>query len=67
MRGLQVKTISEEDFLGITPAYAGTTPANLNASPGLKDHPCICGDYYMIDGDKDFLLGSPLHMRGLLV
>ena len=36
-------------------------------SESVEDHPCMCGDYEVTPSWHSFLVGSPLHVRGLLV
>ncbi len=66
MRGLQAGKSFLALIIGITPAYAGTTSAFALALIMLWDHPCICGDYSSKIQRQSLVLGSPLHMRGLL-
>ena len=50
----------------ITPACAGTTAINKKQIATLKNHPRLCGDYRIRRREIVYILGSPLHIRGLL-
>ena len=65
VRGLHISNCLFLKPVGITPACAGTTCiAPLDASVS-QDHPCMCGDYSLRHRQPIFILGSPLHVRGL--
>ena len=49
----------------ITPACAGTTSSSIFGISFYRDHPCMCGDYYIHSYMIHSSTGSPLHVRGL--
>ena len=51
-------------LLGITPAYAGKSPARPGPRPWRWDHPRICGEKSTGRPASARFLGSPPHMRG---
>ena len=51
-------------LLGITPAYAGKSPARPGPRPWRWDHPRICGEKLFATVDCPPYLGSPPRMRG---
>ena len=67
MRGLQIKGAYLGDIPRITPACAGTTKKVYRISNPTQDHPCMCGDYLLSFSVITTPLGSPLHVRGLLI
>ena len=52
---------------GITPAGAGTTYRWSAQVSAFWDHPRMCGDYHFDNVTVLYVLGSPPHVRGLLV
>ena len=67
VRGLLNFTRDPKRLVGITPACAGTTLPNTSCGSFDRDHPCMCGDYYKWSRVTNYLGGSPLHVRGLLL
>ena len=53
-------------YSGITPACAGTTLGAGEKLEVLEDHPCMCWDYNKGVDNMVKIMGSPLHVRGLL-
>ena len=51
-------------LLGITPACAGTTPAEVILMLALGDHPRMCGDHIKKRLNRVDRTGSPPHVRG---
>ena len=47
MREVQVKLMHNTIQLGITPACAGSTEIKIEKSDVSKDHPRMCGKYYI--------------------
>ena len=50
----------------ITPACAGNTFKYLKNDSGTKDHPRLCGEYYIRRLENDGEIGSPPPVRGIL-
>ena len=50
--------------VGITPAYAGNTPAQKETSQKSWDHPRIRGEHALCEWYVDRIRGSPPHTRG---
>ena len=66
VRGLQYNGIINCFLIRITPACAGTTITHRYSICCYQDHPCMCGDYFVILFNRFWSSGSPLHVRGLL-
>ena len=49
---------------GITPAHAGNRTIQQLKLDTIKDHPRTCGEQGIRTAKKDWLKGSPPHMRG---
>ena len=64
MRGKAAHSERVEEFVGITPAYAGksTTPGTTRTAE--QDHPRVCGEKRRIPVRRTVWLGSPPRMRG---
>ena len=64
MRGKDICVFVRIDCRGITPAYAGKSPACQTTDLLHRDHPRVCGEKLdVFDTDKSHL-GSPPRMRG---
>ena len=50
--------------IGITPAYAGTSPGLIVVSSSGRDHPRVCGDKALRRSERLLDEGSPPRMRG---
>ena len=64
MRGAPCPSYLGVWLQGIIPAYAGSTnyrpvPQNLS-----RDHPCVCGEHYLVAGSDELYYGSSPRMRG---
>ena len=66
MRGAQMDLSGGEQQVGLTPAYAGSTPPPVPLSNCRWAHPRICGEHSITCDDQPPKLGSPPHMRGAL-
>ena len=64
MRGKAARRRCFQSPAGITPAYAGKSPALLCCEYWVEDHPRICGEKSWTLFVCCNLLGSPPHMRG---
>ena len=64
MRGKAVDTSFLEQYLRITPAYAGKSVTKKSMVCGEKDHPRLCGEKSLHCTKIIQLLGSPPPMRG---
>ena len=51
-------------FLGIIPAYAGSTPCSYRTESTDKDHPRVCGEHLTRDANARLDSGSSPRMRG---
>ena len=49
---------------GIIPACAGSTRSTTARSPGIRDHPRMCGEHQFVDGFPGGQKGSSPHVRG---
>ena len=63
-RGPLPKAFNVLPFLGLTPAWAGTTSRRRCATPACGAHPRMGGDHTARDGTGELLTGSPPHGRG---
>ncbi len=64
VRGPHVWYIIFEEFMGITPACAGTTTLDNRHNVVGWDHPRMCGDHEVLLQMLTNRLGSPPHVRG---
>ena len=64
MRGKAALRLTENPCRGITPAYAGKSPAALVARARLMDHPRVCGEKHKLAHNPVREGGSPPRMRG---
>ena len=64
MRGKGAGGAGAAAAAGITPAYAGKRPAEIEEIFGGGDHPRICGEKVVLFDDETKEIGSPPHMRG---
>ena len=67
MRGIPLIVLYSYFCLGITPAHAGNTRVFPNDIFIMRDHPRTCGEYSLLGSLVCFHLGSPPHMRGILL
>ena len=56
---------SKNACIGITPACAGSTPDGLHVGRQYRDHPRVCGEYFLTLGIRTAILGSPPRVRGV--
>ena len=66
MRGAPACLIQAGGFLGIIPAYAGSTRQAPCRCPPRRDHPRVCGEHATICHALPHLTGSSPRMRGAL-
>ena len=64
MRGKVHYPQEQQDWSGITPAYAGKSTSQLVVTECDWDHPCVCGEKALRYGLRIDDVGSPLRMRG---
>ena len=64
MRGKAKELPPRQCYLGITPAYAGKSPAPVRLCWMLGDHPRVCGEKAGTDRPRKGDIGSPPRMRG---
>ena len=64
MRGKVMLTRWPFSMSGITPAYAGKSPARPGPRPWRWDHPRVCGEKNHLPKIGGDILGSPPRMRG---
>ena len=64
MRGKVCFCLADVLALGITPAYAGKSPAEHVDSRYCRDHPRMCGENQHGRGSTLPVCGSPPHVRG---
>ena len=64
MRGKDIKPAVREFNQGITPAYAGKSPASPAYFPLGRDHPRVCGEEEANLQNTAQWIGSPPRMRG---
>ncbi len=64
MRGKGLEDFQRHLFTGITPAYAGKSPASDTQGFGHGDHPRVCGEKRGLRGSGLLQAGSPPRMRG---
>ena len=67
MRGAQKHHGIARHYLGIIPAYAGSTYLKPNEPINIEDHPRVCGEHLITHGKGKNLPGSSPRMRGALV
>ena len=67
VRGLLIKPQITIELPRITPACAGTTNLNNNFNVDMRDHPRLCGDYWLVSNSRLYNPGSPPPVRGLRV
>ena len=63
-RGAQLPNALWQTGLGIIPAYAGSTRSTLFGVRGLRDHPRIRGEHFVVIVHLHPWLGSSPHTRG---
>ena len=63
-RGKVIAMRNALSFLGITPAWAGKSPACAPERPENGDHPRMGGEKYSVGTQTARLIGSPPHGRG---
>ena len=64
MRGKVYAAVSMPDTVGITPAYAGKSPAGFSLYHARWDHPRLCGEKLHNTFRIHRQMGSPPPMRG---
>ena len=64
MRGKGPPYLTTNVAKGITPAYAGKSPARSSAPGRWRDHPRVCGEKQCRRCNAAFQWGSPPRMRG---
>ena len=64
MRGKVTWEYDASEMAGITPAYAGKSPADFLQCHARWDHPRLCGEKCTMVERKSLLVGSPPPMRG---
>ena len=67
MRGKVYSFGNVKDQVGITPAYAGKSPAVSRSFSLSRDHPRLCGEKVILNRFTAFTIGSPPPMRGKVV
>ena len=67
MRGKEGGERMRKNETGITPAYAGKSPAASPAAAGYQDHPRVCGEKAPRHLALCCILGSPPRMRGKVI
>ena len=65
MRGILYTASWNVPVEGITPAYAGNTNAYHQRIKGCRDHPRVCGEYFILPCASGPRPGSPPRMRGI--
>ena len=66
MRGKPASFRPKYWLLGITPAYAGKTINTAQKFIVTQDHPRVCGENFIVQGNDFNTRGSPPRMRGKL-
>ena len=64
MRGAGFTWYSSVAGWGITPAYAGSSPAFISSTTTPPDHPRVCGEQSTSSSLRSYSAGSPPRMRG---
>ena len=64
VRGAQSGYGDAARFAGIIPACAGSTLADINGDPAVRDHPRMCGEHLMPPVTAGLNRGSSPHVRG---
>ncbi len=64
MRGKDFCQCHYKNSPGITPAYAGKSPASPPSRPSARDHPRVCGEKGLESFSSTATVGSPPRMRG---
>ena len=64
MRGKGKKVVATNDYLRITPAYAGKRSSRYGKGVRRGDHPRVCGEKADCAPFAEFEMGSPPRMRG---
>ena len=64
MRGKAKTKAPAGGWKGITPAYAGKSPAQGEPDTCAKDHPRVCGEKEENKVQENSTKGSPPRMRG---
>ena len=67
MRGIPFFTRAQRCKARITPAHAGNTPPDSVSRSMTWDHPRTCGEYRFEHRGGGTEVGSPPHMRGILI
>lgn len=58
---------SESPTPRITPTYEGNTSSVVSCERFARDHPHMCGEYWLAIGSYPMALGSPPHVWGKLM
>ena len=66
-RGIRIQLCADEQWGGITPAYAGNTLKSAEPSNRIWDYPRIRGEYLRSSKYTAVSLGLPPHTRGIQV
>ena len=64
MRGARFARVTSAKWLGIIPAYAGSTFSASTIVAELWDHPRVCGEHNRPHPRSTLITGSSPHMRG---
>ena len=64
VRGALKQDVARLRTAGIIPACAGSTRSTTARSPGIRDHPRMCGEHQFVDGFPGGQKGSSPHVRG---
>ena len=66
MRGAHVQARGQRAWVGIIPAYAGSTHDRDRCRAQHRDHPRVCGEHVMLGRIESATAGSSPRMRGAL-
>ena len=64
MRGTGLAAVATVIGVGIIPAYAGNRLSGKKSHKGVRDHPRVCGEQWVILLSRNTCSGSSPRMRG---
>ena len=64
MRGARVSKVGQGSYVGIIPAYAGSTSFSVPIPVPFRDHPRVCGEHRPLWQRRHLMAGSSPRMRG---
>ena len=67
MWGIRPVELLLRPFQRITPTYEGNTSSVVSCERFARDHPHMCGEYWLAIGSYPMALGSPPHVWGKLM